>query len=120
MSQTHTHTQSSRWKFYILPVVLLVGHTLLVEIATWIELNDAWNDMNPTMLVAMSLYAIDYPVIKFLEQFVDRQHEAGTFLYGLKVLGGLFWFAIGMGLSAAGLAIGKLAALPRADTRQSA
>lgn len=75
--------------------LLVALHTLLVGIYAWIELDKAWNDMNPTMLVMMSLYVIDYPIHQLLRPLINGTESTGTYLVVLAILGGAFWFAVG-------------------------
>jgi len=70
-------------------------HTLLVLAYAWIELNHAWNDMNPTMLVMAALHLADYPIHVLLAPIIDNTNQLGTYLAVLAVVGGGFWFAIG-------------------------
>lgn len=93
-------TLTNRWKLLGLPIVLLVLHTLLIEAYSLIELEDAWNDMNPTMLVAVAVSIVDRPLIALLGRFVDFQEHPGVFLMALKLLGGLLWFSVGLFLTA--------------------
>lgn len=74
---------------------LVALHTLLVGTWVWIELNDAWNDMNPTMLVWFAFRVFDYPVHLILHPFIDNVAQTGTYLAATLVIGGAFWFAIG-------------------------
>lgn len=77
-------------------LALVVLHTLLVGIYAWIELDDAWNDMNPTMLVMAALYIVDYPIHVVLRPLINNFEHTGTYLALLLVLGGAFWFVVGM------------------------
>ena len=70
-------------------------HALLVRAWAWIELDNAWNDMNPTMLVTMALYVVDYPIHWVLRLLIDNVQRTGTYLTATLVLGTLFWFAVG-------------------------
>jgi hypothetical protein len=79
--------------------LLVALHTLLVGIYAWIELDHAWNDMNPTMLVMMSLHVVDYPVHQVLRHLISIQESPGTYLAVLLVAGGAFWFALGTGVT---------------------
>jgi hypothetical protein len=83
---------ASRYWFGLLLVAL---HTLLVGAWTWIELDDAWNDMNPTMLVMAALHIVDYPIHLVLRPFIDNVEQTGTYLAATIVLGGMFWFVVG-------------------------
>ena len=75
---------------------LLVGiHTLLIGAYAWIELNHAWNDQNPTMLVMAALHVGDYPVAALLHPIFDGTERLGTYLATLLVVGGAYWFGIG-------------------------
>jgi hypothetical protein len=75
--------------------LLVVLHTLLVGVYAWIELDDAWNDMNPTMLVMLAIATIDYPIHLVLQPLINNQQSIGTYLAATLVLGGAFWFAMG-------------------------
>jgi len=83
----------SRHRFALALVVL---HTLLVGAYAWIELDDAWNDMNPTMLVMAALHVVDYPIHLVLHPVSNNVEHTGTYLAALLVLGGAFWFVLGM------------------------
>ena len=76
--------------------LMLVGlHALLIGAWAWIELDNAWNDRNPTMLVMAALHLLDYPVHALLKPWIDSVERTGTFLAALFVLGSLYWFIIG-------------------------
>jgi hypothetical protein len=75
--------------------LLLALHTVLIGAYAWIELDHAWNDMNPTMLVMAATRVFDYPIHLVLHAFVDLGQHTGTYLASLLVLGGAFWFACG-------------------------
>src|SRR5262245_19820245 len=75
--------------------LLVALHTLLVGAYAWIELDDAWNDMNSTMLVMVAMAKIDYPIHLLLQPLINNQQSTGTYLAALLVLGGAFWFAVG-------------------------
>jgi uncharacterized membrane protein len=75
--------------------LLVTLHTLLVGAYAWIELNDAWNDMNPTLLVMMALYVVDYPIHLALRPLINNAESIGTYLAALFMLGGAFWFIVG-------------------------
>jgi hypothetical protein len=75
---------------------LVVLHTLLVALYAWIELDDAWNDMNPTMLVMAALHVVDYPIHQLLRLVISPATGVGTFLAATLVLGGLFWSGVGL------------------------
>jgi hypothetical protein len=70
-------------------------HTLLIGAYAWIELNHAWNDQNPTMLVMAALHVGDYPVAAVLHPIFDGTERLGTYLAALLVIGGAYWFCIG-------------------------
>lgn len=75
---------------------LLVGlHAVLVFAWTWIELDDAWNDMNPTMLVWSAFFVVDYPIHWVLNSWIDSVQQTGTYLAAILVLGSIYWFAVG-------------------------
>jgi hypothetical protein len=74
---------------------LVALHTLLVGAWAWIELNDAWNDMNPTMLVWVAFRVFDYPIHVILHPLIDNVGHTGNYLAATLVLGGAYWFAIG-------------------------
>ena len=76
-------------------LLLAALHTILVGAWAWIELDNAWNDMNPTMLVMMALYVVDYPIHLLLRPFIDNVEQTGTYLAATLVLGGAFWFTVG-------------------------
>lgn len=82
----------SRHRFACFLVAL---HTLLVGAWAWIELNNAWNDTKPTMLVWVAFRMFDYPIHLILHPFIDNVAQTGTYLVATLVLGGAFWFAIG-------------------------
>ncbi len=73
-------------------------HTLLVIAFAWIELDNAWNDMNPTMLVMAALHVGDYPVLHLLDALGFTVEQMGTYLVMLSITGGLFWFGIGLAI----------------------
>lgn len=75
--------------------LLVALHTLMVGAFVWIELNHAWNDMNPTMLVMAALHVFDYPVNAVLQPLINSAENLGTYLAALLVLGGVFWFIVG-------------------------
>lgn len=75
--------------------LLVALHTLLVSAYAWIELDHAWNDMNPTMLVMLAMAKIDYPIHLVLQPFINNQQSIGNYLVATPVLGGAFWFAVG-------------------------
>jgi hypothetical protein len=74
---------------------LVIIHSLLVGAFACIELNNAWNDENPTMLVMAALHVGDYPVAAVLHPIFDGADRLGTYLATLLVVGGAYWFAIG-------------------------
>ena len=74
---------------------LVALHTLLIAAYAWIELDDAWNDMNPTMLVMAGLHVVDYPIHMLLQPLFQGGDNLGSYLTTLFVLGGAYWFAIG-------------------------
>jgi hypothetical protein len=76
-------------------VTLLVSHTLLIAAAAVIEINDAWNDMNPTFLVMLGIYYIDIPLRFVLEPLINTADGPANYLAALMVLGGAFWFVVG-------------------------
>ena len=79
----------------------LVGvHTLLIGAFAWIELDHAWNDMNPTMLVMAALHVGDYPVLHLLDAVGFTNEHMGTYLTVLALVGGMFWFGIGLTIEA--------------------
>lgn len=80
---------------WALPLALLAAHTLLLEVATAIELNDAWNDQNASLLVALAVAVIDAPVAWAIRPLVDAPSQPGTYFLLLKVLGGVYWFGVG-------------------------
>lgn len=86
---------NDRFRGWALPLVLLVAHTLLLEAATALELNDAWNDQNASMLVALAVPVVDAPVAWLVGSSADWESEPGTYLLLLKALGGAFWFGVG-------------------------
>ena len=62
-----------------LACLLAAIHTLLIGAYAWIELNHAWNDQNPTMLVMAALHVGDYPVEAVLHPISDgTEHSAPT------------------------------------------
>ena len=75
--------------------LLVALHTLLIVAWAWIQLDNTWNDMNPTMLVMAALHLFDFPIHVVLHPFIDNAQQTGTYLAALLVLGGAFWFAIG-------------------------
>jgi hypothetical protein len=75
--------------------LLVALHTLLVGAFAWIELNDAWNDMDATALVMAGLYTVDYPIHLVLPPLIDSSQNTGIYLAVLLVLGGAFWFLVG-------------------------
>lgn len=77
-------------------LTLVAVHTLLIGAYAWIELDHAWNDMNPTMLVMAALHVADYPLLQLLQPIFHNVDRPGTFLAVLLVLGGAYWFALGM------------------------
>jgi hypothetical protein len=89
----------------LFPLLLLTLHTVLVGAYAWIELDHAWNDMNPTMLVMAALHVFDYPIHLVLHEFVNMGQQIGTYLATLLVLGGAFWFSVGWLISRACRAI---------------
>ena len=82
---------------------LFALHTLLIGAYAWIELNHAWNDMNPTMLVMAAFHIFDYPVHLALQPFFAGGQQLGSYLVATLIVGGAFWFAIGWCLSRASL-----------------
>jgi hypothetical protein len=70
-------------------------HTLLVGAWAWIELDGAWNDMNPTMFVMAALYIVDYPIHFVLHPLINQFENTGTYLVATLVAGGTFWYAVG-------------------------
>ena len=76
-------------------------HTLLIGAYACIELNHAWNDMNPTMLVMAAFHIVDYPIHVVLRPFFAGGQQLGSYLVATLILGGAFWFAIGWCLSRA-------------------
>jgi hypothetical protein len=78
-----------------LACVLVALHTLLVGAYVWIELNHAWNDMNPTMLVMAGLHLADFPIHLLLHPLFDGVEQTGSYLAALLVIGGAYWFAMG-------------------------
>lgn len=75
---------------------LLVGmHAVLLFVWAWIELDGAWNDMNPTMLVWAAFYVVDYPIHWALNPWVDSTQQTGTYLVLVLLFGSVYWFAIG-------------------------
>ena len=82
-----------------LACLLMALHTLLVGAYAWIELNHAWNDMNPTMLVMAAMHVVDYPIHLVLSPFFGAGQQVGSYLFATLILGGIFWFAIGWCLS---------------------
>jgi hypothetical protein len=85
-----------------LACILVALHTLLVGAYAWIELNHAWNDMDPTMLVMAGLHLADYPIHLLLQPLFDRVDQTGSYLAALLVVGGAYWFAIGAIIEFAG------------------
>jgi len=79
----------------------VAAHTLLIVLWAWIELDHAWDDMNPTMLVWAALHIADYPLHLALRPLVDITTRTGTYLFVLLIGGGLFWYCIGVLLSVA-------------------
>jgi uncharacterized membrane protein len=75
--------------------LLVALHSLLVGAYAWIELDNAWNDMNPTMLVMVGLHVIDYPIHVILQPLIDNVEQTGTYLAATLALGGTFWFGVG-------------------------
>lgn len=77
-------------------LALVALHSLLVGAYAWIELDGAWNDMNPTMLVMAALHVVDYPIHLVLHPLINNVEDTGTYLAALLVLGGAFWFVVGL------------------------
>jgi hypothetical protein len=75
--------------------VLVAIHTSLIGAFAWIELNHAWNDQNPTMLVMAALHIADYPIAAALHPLLDGSERLGNYLVTLLIVGGAYWFAIG-------------------------
>jgi hypothetical protein len=75
---------------------LVLLHTLLIAAWAWIELDDAWNDMNPTMLVMAALHVADYPIHQLLRLIFSPATGTGTVLAATLAFGGLFWFGVGL------------------------
>jgi hypothetical protein len=88
--------------------LLVLLHALLVLTWAWIELDGAWNDMNPTMLVWSAFLVIDYPIHLILAPYIDNVHRTGTYLAADLALGSLYWFAIGSVLAYACRALHRL------------
>jgi hypothetical protein len=76
-------------------LLLLALHSLLVGAWAWIELDNAWNDMNPTMLVMAAFHIVDYPIHALLQPLIPVAEHTGTYLAAALVLGGAVWFAVG-------------------------
>lgn len=95
-------------KRYWLALLLVGLHTLLIGLWAWIELDDAWNDMNPTMLVQVAFYVADWPIHWVLHPWIDSVARTGTYLAATLALGTLFWFAVGVVLTAGCRALWRL------------
>jgi hypothetical protein len=78
-----------------LACALVVLHTLLLGVCVWIQLDGAWNDMNPTMVVGMAMYGMDAPIHWMLGSWLDMKELPGTYATALLVLGTALWFIIG-------------------------
>ena len=92
-----------------LACLLVSLHSLLIVLWAWIELDNAWNDMNPTMIVMAALYVIDYPINQLLTYLVSPTTQTGTYLAALLLFGGVFWFAVGSFFAAIGRRLGRAA-----------
>jgi hypothetical protein len=71
-------------------------HALLGGTAVAIEIFDAWNDMNPTMLVWMAFHYIDYPLWMLVTTFAPVNSSAMAEIVFVAVVGTLAWFAVGL------------------------
>ena len=97
-----------------LACLLAAIHTLLIGAYAWIELNHAWNDQNPTMLVMAALHVGDYPVAALLHPIFDGTERLGTYLATLLIVGGAYWFSIGTVITYAWRGIRRLSNRRRA------
>lgn len=80
-----------------LPLVFAALHTTLITIASIIEYASAWDDMNPTFLVAMVTYIFDYPIHSAYRHLGLFPGQFGLwYLAQLIVTGGLLWFGVGL------------------------
>ncbi len=79
-----------------LACALVLVHTLLWGACVWIELDDAWNDMNPTMAVGMAMYAMDVPIHWLPRSGFEIKEINGIYAATVLFLGTAMWFTIGM------------------------
>jgi hypothetical protein len=80
-----------------LPLVFATLHTILITIASAIEYASAWDDMNPTFLVAMVMYIFDYPIHSAYRHLGVFPEQFGLwYLAQLIVTGGLLWIGVGL------------------------
>jgi hypothetical protein len=85
-----------------LACLLLALHTVLIAAVGWVQLDNGWDDMNPTFLLLLGFQSIDAPIHWLLRPLIDVGQLPGTYLAATMVLGGLFWFALGSLLSFVG------------------
>jgi hypothetical protein len=83
-------------KRYWLAMLLATLHAMLTMIVIMIEMAEAWNDMNPTILFGMLFYYANYPIISIVQHFSTPQYPGagGVLLVGL--IGTVMWYIVRM------------------------
>jgi hypothetical protein len=79
-----------------LAAYLGVLHALLAGAAVTIELLDAWNDMNATMLVAIALQIVDYPMWMLADALVPPNVSRTAVVVSVAIFGTIVWMFVGL------------------------
>lgn len=97
------------------PLTLVLLHAALIGTAQWIENHDAWNDENPTYLVALAIAAVDAPLLSFFDSSSAWSDDPGRFSLEVQLLGGVAWFLVGLSLSMVWVGVTSCFAAPQAE-----
>lgn len=90
MSDDRKRVQRYRVSFWMVAI-----HSFMILLLGFVTGSSALNDQSPLMLLPVVLYIADYPVHMLLQQFVTMSQSAG-YLTLVLLLGGVYWFLIGM------------------------
>ena len=79
-----------------LAALLGVGHASLSGTAVAIQLFDAWNDMNATMLVWVAFKFVDYPLWLLVNALTSPNTSTTAIFVSVAILGTIAWTLIGL------------------------
>ena len=101
MSQPSIRFSNAPW----LAIWLGLLHALLAGSAVAIQLLDAWNDMNATMLVWVAFRWVDYPLWLLADALAPSNASITSHFVVVAILGTVAWMLVGLITQAIGRVI---------------